>query len=83
MVTYNERPYTADELFQHFVETGSPLTGTLEVSDEAQLNMPALPDMLTVGTTSCLAKTLEKRLNDIRKEIKAKARKEIHITKNN
>ena len=55
--------------------------------------MPALLDMPTVGTTSCLAKTSEKRSNDIREEIKAKARetkrkpeegvKGIDITKNN
>ena len=70
----NERPYTADELFQHFIETVLPLADILEVPDEAPLNLPALPDMPKVGTTSCLAKALEKGSNDMREEIKAKAR---------
>ena len=69
----NERGFTSAELFKHFLEVVLPLADELIIPERAPLSLPELPAMPTVGTTSELAKDLEKAAQDKIDEIRAKA----------
>ena len=70
----NERGFTAKELFQHLLGVVLPLADTMDVHEEAPMNLPSLPSMPQLGTTSGLAKTLEKGAQDKSDAVKEKAR---------
>ena len=60
----NDRPFTAEELFQHFLDVVLPLADKMDVPPEAPVSLLSLPSMPQLGTTSSLAKAIEKGAQD-------------------
>ena len=60
-------------MIKHFLEVVLPLADELIIPERAPLSLPELPAMPTVGTTSELAKDLEKAAQDKIDEIRSKA----------
>ena len=70
----NNSPFSADELFDHFVDVVLPLADKLDVPTEPPLELPKLPELPTLGTVSKLAEELEQKEVDRLEEIREKAR---------